>query len=1621
MKINGFTLATATAVPTGTFVHVAGTYDGSNVRLFVNGAEAAAAALTENIATNSGQVARIGNDNTGTTLGFVRLVDNVAVWNRALSAAEIAGLANPGHYIQIAGTTSVNATLTVPNGITLSGGSLTGNGTVLANVQNHSVVGPGNSPDILDIVGDYTQSADGTLLIEMAGRDPDVPQFDQLRVTGTATLDGTVRVELLHDFEPTPGNDFRVLIAALRIGEFATHDLPYPGGIRRQLTPIYYPPGLPELPGPPGLLFQTQIVPPLDFIAATTGGVADGQMSPRGVVLDRAGNAFVTGSFSGTVDFDREHAIAGDTLTSTGTDGFVGAYDATGQLLWVSTIDGGGDTFGSGIAIDHGSSSLSDDDLIYVTGGFAGTARYAGGLPEISTTGSQGGFLLQVDSDDGALGVFTALPDAATVAGNRLAVAPNGNVLIAGEFSGTMDLGVLGTLVSAGSTDAFVLETSPGGAAVRAGRLGSSGIDRANDVAVRSTGELWLSGDFTGTATGLATLVAAGNPADSNTDAFLLKLSASGSSFDTDVSRRFGGDGDDTGQAVATDALGNVILGGNFEFSVDFDVDPALAFTLHSSGDRDLYLVKLAADGAFLWARAIGGFRDDLLADLATDSEGNIYSTGEFRDRVDFDPLDGFHLLATSSETNSEAFLSKLDSAGRFVWAAQLGDQPGAMAHGSGLDVADDGRVASVGEFQNTVDFDPTDLQQLRTFTPSTPNEMAGYLSLLQRKPVPRVAIGGLPAGSVLEGTTLALAAQVTDDDSIRFDYSWTVLRDGNQFATGNRAALAAYLLDQGVYTIQLVVKDESGNTDSVTETVVANNAAPVIQPQSFAAGTKLLTTSVAGGAVNAGDNLGGVLAVGNGLVLVGSTGASEAWLYDPAGSSAAAQVKELLSLPAGTVSSVAILGNRLIVGAANAGTAGAVYVYERDASTGELSAGVQDFLLPRTLTGPDPVAGDRFGASIAPIGDLLVIGAPGRTTIAGTSVGEAYLYDPATGQLVQTYRNPTPTSNDEFAAALAAVGGRVLIGAPGDDKAGLDTGAVHLFDPNTGGRVLEILNPTPGAAGDRFGAVLAATGLRALVGDPADATTGASAGGVYLYDLDANSARYGQLTHTLRSPNSGGGRFGSAIAVEGNRALIGAEADGQGVANSGSAFLFDIDPVSATFGTRLVTLKKPTPVAGDRFAAAIALVASDVIIGAPGDDVAPSDETGGVYRFAAATFISRSSASVAENGTVTVSASFADPGARDTHTAVIDWGDGTAPERIALVAGVSTFSRAHQYLDDNPTATAADVANIRVRVQDDTVDVLAAKPASNLLNRYDGSTLEDFGAFVAGGSGGLAAPSALAVGPDGDVYVSSGSAGANPVLRFSGVTGDLVGTFIVAGSQGTTSAADLSFGPDGNLYYLDGPAARVLRYDGLTGVFLDVFVASGSGGLSDPRGIAFGPDGHLYVANFGSDTIPRYDGQTGTPIDTFASSADGIDDPLDLVFSTGNELLVLTLTPVPAVFRFDAATGESLGTLANPPLSGMNGALLLGANDGLFVADPGGPLRCYDTITGIEKGQTNTNDGALAGLPPQAEATAGVTITTSHPRLTFKRLLMPPQASTHSPLSSMTRARKTRSLTFGP
>jgi hypothetical protein len=143
-----------------------------------------------------------------------------------------------GAYTQTGGLTSLDGGfLTTGAGVDLEGGILGGSGVINANVLNNAEidVGQPGAPGILTIVGDYSQAAGGVLVIDIGGPDPGT-DFDQLNITGQATLDGALTVNLINGFQPNAGDSFTIMTFGSGTGAFATLD-----GDGPLFTPSYDP------------------------------------------------------------------------------------------------------------------------------------------------------------------------------------------------------------------------------------------------------------------------------------------------------------------------------------------------------------------------------------------------------------------------------------------------------------------------------------------------------------------------------------------------------------------------------------------------------------------------------------------------------------------------------------------------------------------------------------------------------------------------------------------------------------------------------------------------------------------------------------------------------------------------------------------------------------------------------------------------------------------------------------------------------------------------------------------------------------------------------------------------------------------------------------------------------------------------------------------------------------------------------------------------------------------------------------------------------------------------------------------------------------------------------------
>jgi len=103
--------------------------------------------------------------------------------------------------------------------------TLYGEGTIEANLTNAGTVSLGDdSPGIITIVGDYTQEIDGSLNLKLGGTEG--TQYDQLEVSGSATLGGTLNVTFFDGFTPSAGDSFTLLTCGSHTGTFSTLILP---------------------------------------------------------------------------------------------------------------------------------------------------------------------------------------------------------------------------------------------------------------------------------------------------------------------------------------------------------------------------------------------------------------------------------------------------------------------------------------------------------------------------------------------------------------------------------------------------------------------------------------------------------------------------------------------------------------------------------------------------------------------------------------------------------------------------------------------------------------------------------------------------------------------------------------------------------------------------------------------------------------------------------------------------------------------------------------------------------------------------------------------------------------------------------------------------------------------------------------------------------------------------------------------------------------------------------------------------------------------------------------------------------------------------------------------------
>ena len=223
------------------------------------------------------------------------------------------------------------------------------------------------------------------------------------------------------------------------------------------------------------------------------------------------------------------------------------------------------------------------------------------------------------------------------------------------------------------------------------------------------------------------------------------------------------------------------------------------------------------------------------------------------------------------------------------------------------------------------------------------------------------------------------------------------------------------------------------------------------------------------------------------------------------------------------------------------------------------------------------------------------------------------------TAELIAHDRKPnTGQAGFGYDVAISGPPGRrnadyAIIGAPGDDGAAENAGAAYIYAFNSPHWQQEVkLTAADAGERDAFGYVVSIDGTTAVVGAPDDDDAGNNSGAVYVFVRDAN----GWKQHTKLVPKELGklDSFGDAVEILGSTLIVGAPGHTHGgVRFAGAVFVFVRDGDAWRMQAKLTAVDAG---AGDQFGVSVGMEGDTIIVGAKKHDPDGIKDAGAAYIF---------------------------------------------------------------------------------------------------------------------------------------------------------------------------------------------------------------------------------------------------------------------------------------------------------------------------------------------------------------------------------------------------------------------
>jgi hypothetical protein len=414
------------------------------------------------------------------------------------------------------------------------------------------------------------------------------------------------------------------------------------------------------------------------------------------VKTDTSGNIYFGGSIASSnapISFkDATNTNIISLQNMGGSYGFICKYNAQGTPISYSILGYGTMSYAIN-TVDY-----DMDNNVYIGGTYTSilqtTLKDASGnntdviLPYTYNSNS---YIVKYNSSGTPLLAFNISNQATTI--NAIKVDSNNYIYIEGNYNSnsivTLNNNI--TLPVTSSLAAFLAKYDANGLAQWATTVDGISGDYGYSVAIDSIGNVYISGQYTSTS-----IVPLNNsitlPITSFGAAFLVKYDANGLA---QWATKIDGTGNDNGNYVTTDSIGNVYISGSYTSTSAVSLNNSITLPLVSSSAA--FLVKYNASGLAQWATKIDGTNNDNGQSVATDSIGNVYISGSYLSTSIVPLNNGITLPITNSIA---AFLAKYDANGLAQWATKI-DGIGAD---NGYSVTTDsiGNVYIAGNYNNT-------------------------------------------------------------------------------------------------------------------------------------------------------------------------------------------------------------------------------------------------------------------------------------------------------------------------------------------------------------------------------------------------------------------------------------------------------------------------------------------------------------------------------------------------------------------------------------------------------------------------------------------------------------------------------------------------------------------------------------------------------------------------------------------------------------------------------------------------------------------------------------------------------------------------------------------------------